>query len=130
MLAVEPNVLLRLLVDDPQAHGRCDRARARVKDGERVYVPFVAVIEAIWVLRKSYRFSKKEILTVFEQLLANERYQIANGKVFGDALTSYSSVNVDFADCAIHAEAQQEGVGLLTFERKLERLSGVGILRA
>lgn len=117
-------------MDDPEARGQCDRARARVKDEERVYVPFVAVIEAIWVLRKSYRFSKKEILAVFERLLANERYQIANSKVFGDALTSYLSVNVDFADCAIHAQAQQEGVGLLTFDRKLERLSGVEVLRA
>lgn len=33
-------------------------------------------------------------------------------------------------DCAIHAEAQQEGVGLLTFDRKLKRLSGVEVLRA
>ena len=130
MLAVDTNVLLRLLVDDPDASGQCDRARARVKDEERVYVPFVAVIEAIWVLRTSYRFSKKEILTVFQQLLENERYQIANGKVFGDALITYLSANVDFADCAIHAEAQREGVGLLTFDRKLERLSGVEVLRA
>jgi len=129
VLAVDTNVLLRLLVDDPKAQGQCERARARVKDEERVYVPFVAVIEAIWVLRQSYRFSKKEILAVFEQLLENDRYQIANGKVFGDALIAYLSVNVDFADCAIHAEAQQEGVGLLTFDRKLSRLSGVEVLR-
>lgn len=130
MLAVDTNVLLRLLVDDPDAPGQCDRARTRVKDEERVYVPFVAVIEAIWVLRKSYRFSKKKILEVFKQLLENEHYRIANGKVLGDALTSYLSVNVDFADCAIHAEAQQEGIGLLTFDRKLGRLSGVEVLRA
>lgn len=128
MLAVDTNVLLRLLVDDPDAVEQCERARARVKREEQVFVPFVAVIEAIWVLRASYRFSKKEILKVFEQLLENERYQIGNGKVFGDALTSYLSVNVDFADCAIHAEARREGAGLLTFDRKLERLNGVEVL--
>lgn len=93
-------------------------------------MPFVAVIETIWVLGATYGFSKKEILRVFEQLLENERYDIANGKVFGDALRSYLSANVDFADCAIHAEAQREGASLLTFDRKLERLSGVEVLRA
>lgn len=130
MLAVDTNVLLRLLVDDPDAQGQCERARARVKSEERIYVPFVAVVEVIWVLRASYRFSKKEILKVFERLLENERYQIANGKLFGDALTTFLSANVDFADCAIHAEAQREGADLLTFDRKLERLGGVELLRA
>lgn len=130
MLAVDTNVLLRLLVDDPDARAQCERARARVKEEERVFVPFVAVIETIWVLTAKYGFTRKEILKVFAQLLENERYQIANGKVFGDALTSFLSVSVDFADCAIHAEAQNEGAGLLTFDRKLERLSGVEVLRA
>ena len=130
MLAVDTNVLIRLLVDDAGARGQCARARARVQDEERLYVPFVAVIEAIWVLRTSYRFSKKEILKVFEKLLENERYEIANGKVFGDALRTFLSVNVDFADCAIHAEAQREGVELLTFDRKLKRIGSVEVLRS
>ena len=130
MLAVDTNVLLRLLVDDPEAPGQCSRARARVKDEDSVFVPFIALVETIWVLRESYGFSKTQILEVFRKLLDNERYEIANGKVFGDALTSFLSVNVDFADCAIHAEARRADAGLLTFDRKLRRLDRVEVLRA
>lgn len=130
MLAVDTNVLLRVLVDDPGARAQCDRARARVKAEERVFVPFVAVIETIWVLSATYGFSRKEILGVFERLLENERYEIANARVFADALKAYMNANVDFADCAIHAEAQRAGASLLTFDRKLARLSGVEVLRA
>ena len=72
-----------------------------------MFVPFIALVETIWVLRESYGFTKTQMLEVFRKLLENERYEIANGKVFGDALTNFLSVNVDFADCAIHAEARR-----------------------
>jgi predicted nucleic-acid-binding protein len=129
VVAVDTNVLLRLLVDDPQAPEQCAMARKRVGNEERVFVPFIALVETIWVLRDSYAFSKKQILEVFTRLLENERYEIANGRVFADALTSFLGANVDFADCAIHAEARRAGTGLLTFDRKLRRLKGVEVLR-
>ena len=130
MLAVDTNVLLRLLVDDPDAPAQCARARARVRDEQRVFVPFIALVETIWVLRESYGFSKAQILEVFRKLLENELYEVANGKVFGDALTTFLGVNVDFADCAIHAEARRADADLLTFDRKLQRLDNVEVLRA
>ena len=130
MLAVDTNVLLRLLVDDPDAPGQCATARERVKGEERLFVPFVALVETVWVLRESYGFTKAQIIGVFARLLENHRYQIANGKVFADALTSFLGADVDFADCAIHAEARRAEAGLLTFDRKLQRLEGVEVLRA
>ena len=130
MLAVDTNVLLRLLVDDPLAPEQCARARARVRDEETVFVPSIALVETVWVLRDSYGFSKAQILGVFTRLLENGRYEIANGKMFADALKSFLGVNVDFADCAIHAEARRANAGLVTFDRKLGRLDGVEVLRA
>ena len=129
MLAVDTNVLLRILVDDPDAREQCARARERAKREEQLLVPFIAFVEAIWVLREAFGYSRQSIIEVFERLLANERYHIANREILGDALKSYREVNVGFSDCAIHAEAQREGAGLLTFDRKLERLSGVEVLR-
>jgi len=130
VLAVDTNVLIRLLVDDPGAQAQCDRARSRVRTEKCLYVPLVSVIEAIWVLRDSYRFSKQEKLRVFEKLLENEQYRIQDEELIGDALNTYKSANVDFADCVIHAGARREGIGLLTFDLKLARLAGVEILRA
>jgi predicted nucleic-acid-binding protein len=128
VLAVDTNVLVRLLVDDPDAPGQCAGARERVGREERVLVPYVALIETLWVLRESYGFSKAQVLEVFAKLLGNPRYRIANAEVIADALASFRRANVDFADCAIHAEARREAAALLTFDRKLRRLEGVEVI--
>lgn len=130
MVAVDTNVLLRLLIDDPAALEQCDVARARVRAEDRIFVPFVAVVEAVWVLRASFGYSKQQILAAFGRMLEKESYRIAREDVFRDALHAFAGTNVEFGDCLIHAEAQREGAKLLTFDKKLRRLSGVEVLRA
>lgn len=55
MIAVDTNVLVRFLVDSADEPSQSERARALVKatvDAEQeVYVPLVALVETVWVLR-------------------------------------------------------------------------------
>ncbi len=130
MVAVDTNVLLRLLVDDPDSPGQCEAARARLREEDRIFVPFVTVVEAVWVLRASFGYSKQQILAVFGRMLEKQTYRIAREEIFRDALQAFAGSNIEFGDCVIHAEARREDAELLTFDRKLKRLSGVEVLRA
>jgi predicted nucleic-acid-binding protein len=129
VVAVDTNVLLRLLIDDPAALKQCEVARARVGAEDGIFVPFVAVVEAVWVLRASFGCSKQQILAAFGRMLEKESYRIAREDIFRNALHAFAGTNVDFGDCLIHAEARREGAELLTFDRKLKRLGGVEVLR-
>ena len=125
MLAVDTNVLVRVLVDDPGAPAQVAVARKAVTAASRVFIPDVVLVETVWALKQPYGFSKDEILGCFVRLLENERFVWDNWEAVSDALAIFVSYNVDFADCLILAKAKRAGAELLTFDRKLGRVKGV-----
>lgn len=129
MLAVDTNVLVRLLVDDPREAEEVAVARKAVQGAERVLIPDVVLVETIWVLKgKKYGFKKQQILECFAQLLENERYAWNNWDEVSQALGIYLSYEVDFADCLILVKAQRSDALLLTFDRDLGAIQGARLL--
>jgi len=129
LVAVDTNVLLRVLVDDPGNAGQCAAARRRVRQAERVYVSEVVLAETVWVLVMSYQFDKQEVLETFARLLENERFVFRSTKVVMDALGLYVDYPVDFADCLILSDGRTHGAPLLSFDQKLAKLEGVTLVR-
>jgi predicted nucleic-acid-binding protein len=125
VLAVDTNVLVRILVDEPGASTETAAARKALAAEARVFIPDVALVEAIWVLRASYEFSKEELLGAFVRLLENDSFVWGDWQAVSAALAYYTSYNVDFADCLILAKAEIAGATLATFDRKLARIKGV-----
>ncbi len=129
MLAVDTNVLIRLLVDDPREAEEVAVARKAVQGAERVLIPDVVLVETIWVLKgKKYGFKKQQILECFAQLLENERYAWSNWDEVSQALGIYLSYDVDFADCLILVKAERADALLLTFDRDLGAIQGARLL--
>lgn len=128
MVAVDTNVLLRVLVDDPGNATQCAAARRAVARAERVHVSEVVLAETVWVLVSRYRFEKKQILETFGKLLENERFVFRNSKVVQDALGFFVNSPVDFAGCLMLADGQAQGARLLSFDRKLAKLDGVTLV--
>ena len=129
MLAVDTNVLVRLLVDDPREVEEVALARDAVQGAERVLIADLVLVETIWVLRgKKYRFGKTQILDCFNRLLENERYVWNNWDEVSAALGMYVSYDVDFADCMILVKAARAGAELVTLDRDLGAIDGVRLL--
>lgn len=122
MLALDTNVLVRVLVGDDAAQH--DAAMARLKKmrkrGEAALVGPVVLAEAGWVLSSVYGFSRAQIVTALRGALATPPFVVLQRDVVIAALARYEKGPADFADYLILEQARVEGCSaLLTFDRRL-----------
>jgi predicted nucleic-acid-binding protein len=128
VLAVDTNVLVRILVDDPSAPRQCSAARQLASDCGCVYVSQIVQVETVWVLESTYRFSRSAVANALTSLAGNEAYVLQRHKIFLDALHAMNSGAAEFSDCLILAEARAEKSELATFDKKLAKLSGAKLV--
>lgn len=124
MIAVDTNVLVRVLVDDPDEKRQVAAARARVRRAGQVYVPQIVQVETVWVLETAYGLDKPTVVGVLDQLLRNEAYVLQNEAAFEKALAAFRVGKADFADYLILAESEAAGHPLLTFDSRLQKSPG------
>lgn len=128
MIAVDTNVLLRVLVDDQDAPDQCAAARSLLADVRKVRVSSIVFMETIWVLHKAYKTPRREVARVARELLEHPRYQVDNREHLATALALYATTNVDFADAEALSDARQAQCVLHTFDRKLAKLDGAALV--
>lgn len=124
MLAIDTNVLLRVLVDDPSAPEQNRLARNLLVETDSVWVSLIVLVETVWVLESAYSFEASAILSVLEALVAHPGITVEAYGHVDRALSLYSDGHTDFADCLILAGALERRLTLHTFDRKLARLHG------
>jgi Predicted nucleic-acid-binding protein, contains PIN domain len=130
MIAVDTNVLVRVLVDDPGQAAQVKLARDRVKRAGKVYVPQIVQVETVWVLETAYGMAKPDIVDILDHLLQNSAYMLQNDKSFQQALIAYRDGPADFADYLVLAESRMANATLITFDKILGRGPDVSLLKA
>lgn len=128
MLAVDTNVLVRLLVDDPGALEQCEAARKVAAAASTIYVPQVVQIETVWVLERAYDVPKPTIVGTLAQLAKNSAFVLQRAEIFQTALDDFRVGGADFSDYIVLAESRSAQVELATFDRKLGRHQGTVIV--
>lgn len=114
MIAVDTNIVVRLLVnDDP---GQARRA-ARLFTGNTVFVPKSVILETEWVLRGAYRLERAEVNAALRKFLALERLTIEDEEVVLEALESHTA-GLDFAD-ALHLSSCSRSEKFYTYDVRL-----------
>ena len=127
MIAVDTNVLIRLLVgDDPK---QLAQAEAILRDAREKDIPcFISdpvLCEIEWVLESCYGASRADILTALRDLLASEGFVFENRQGLQQAIELYQTGKADFSDYLIGAKGQAKGAAATyTFDRKLRRTEG------
>jgi predicted nucleic-acid-binding protein len=129
VIAVDTNVLLRALVDDPADPAQCAAACTLVARAGHVRVASIVFVETLWVLHKRYRAARDEVARVARELLDHPRYQIEASDELSQALEIFSTNSIDFADAIALADARRAGVGLHTFDRRLGKLPDATIVQ-
>lgn len=124
MIAVDTNVLIRLLVDEPSQPQQVVLARQLALEAGRVHVALIVLVEAVWVLESCYQVSKAELVDVLKHLLSNDAFELEAVDRCSAALALFTDGGAGFADCLILAEAQARGQVLHTFDKRLARMSG------
>ena len=128
MLAVDTNVLVRVLVDDPIAPDQCRAARGVVSEAGEVFISQVVQVETVWVLGKAYGLKKTALQTTLGAVAKHPAFHLQRQEVFQAALRHYLAGAADFADCMILAESTGAGHELATFDRKLGKLPGTRLI--
>lgn len=128
MIAIDTNVLLRLVVDDPNEKQQSQLARDLLNQHGQVWVSSIVLIETVWVLQSRYKLTKEHLIVVIEKIIQHPRIHLDNAASVDNALTLYSACNAGFADCTILNEAKKKQLVLHTFDHKLSRLHGAELI--
>ena len=116
MIALDTNVVLRLLVRDDPA--QTAEAAALVRDND-LLVTTTVLLEAEWVLRSRYGTSRRLILAGLRRLVDLDRLTVDQPAAAHAALDLFEG-GMDFAD-ALHLAQGSAATEFATFDRKLAR---------
>ena len=114
MVAVDTNVLVRLLVADHAAQAA--RAATVFRSG-RVFIAKSVLLETEWVLRYSYRLGAGAIVRALRSVLGLESVTVEDPTTIADALRMLEQ-GLDFAD-ALHLASSAQADRFATFDAKL-----------
>ncbi|MDP1615221.1 MAG: type II toxin-antitoxin system VapC family toxin [Methylococcales bacterium] len=128
MIAIDTNVLVRIIVEDTGQIEQTKIARELAKTAQKVYITQIVQVECAWVLAKVYKIGKTELLKVLEHLQVNPDYVLQHDESFQTALALFRQSQADFADCLILAESQCAKTTLYTFDKRLGKHSDTILL--
>ena len=112
MVAVDTNVLVRLLTEDDQAQYRKSLA---LFEKENIFIPDTVILETEWVLRYAYDFGPESIASGLKKLFGLANVQLSEPVLIAQALEWHEG-GLDFADALHLAKSQQLGK-LYTFDK-------------
>ncbi len=127
MLAIDTNLLVRLIARDDEAQVRL--AEDAVAGG--AWISHLVLVECVWVLESVFDMSHEAIGTCVEMLLNHTSISVQESEVVLTALGQFRTHRgVDFSDCMLLEIARKAGHRpLATFDRQLGKLDGVQLLK-
>ena len=128
MIAIDTNILVRLLINDETAQAQVDLAKGLLKQAKQVYISQIVQIEMVWVLETAYQFDKPAVLTALKHLKKSPFFVLQNQNEFDNALATFEKHNADFSDYLIAANCLENEHQLFTFDKKLSKLQTVTLL--
>lgn len=112
MISIDTNVVIRVVVmDDPD---QVESAR-QLMSRNVCFVSRGVVQEIVWVLTRTYKLPKIDVLVVLNGLRESEQIVLEDEVIIDQAISWYHQ-GFDFAD-ALHLASSKDCVGLATFDQ-------------
>ena len=130
MIALDTNVLVRYLAQDDYAQFQvaADLIDGCTSDAPG-YVCREVMIELVWVLERSYKYSREEIAEALLGIVTASQLSVEHAQDIASVVNLYREEGYDFANLMIRQAAQRaENRILQTFDQKLAKLDGVELL--
>lgn len=118
MIAVDTNILVRLLTRDHEAEYA---ASYQLFATEEIFIPDTVILETEWVLRFAYDLKPSEICDAFRQLFGLANVTISSDQRIAQVI-SWHELGLDFAD-AFHLVMSQGCDELKTFDKNFIKKS-------
>ncbi|NUQ10956.1 MAG: PIN domain-containing protein [Gemmatimonadaceae bacterium] len=131
MIALDTNLLVRLIVQDDEAQARAVERlfiKAR-RDQTPLFVSDVVLCELAWVLVRRLKINRADIADALDHILRTELVVVADAAAASRAVAAYRNGRGDFADYLIREHALLAEAGdVVTFDRTLKGESGFRVL--
>ena len=130
MIAVDTNVLLRLVVVDHAKQNKTAAAFfAQRSAADPAYISEMTLAEFVWVLRSAYKFDRDSLVSVLTHLLATEDLLFAKADEIRMALSN--DAKGDLADWLVAQFAKSAGCEkTVTFDKHAARtVDGMELLK-
>jgi len=122
MKGLDTNVLVRYLVRDDrkQAEKTSAYIQKAVVSGKRCYINHVVLCELVWVLESAYKYSKKEIADVLDQILVTKQFEIDSKDLVSQSVHDYRNGRGDLSDYLLGRVNRSKGCdATVTFDLAL-----------
>lgn len=120
-IGIDTNIVIRWLVEESGAEIQSERA-SQVMGQNGLHLSLVALAETVWVLNRTYAFTRVQVARVVEALLAMDNVNTGPKAVIQAALIGFETHGGDFNDHLIAAIDQDAGCDYtLTFDKKAAR---------
>lgn len=116
MLAVDSNVVVRLLVNDDARQGAAAR---RVFESDEIWISVTVLLETAWVLESVYELGAAEAVKVLRGLLGLPNVRVEDAGAVAKAM-ELAGHGLELAD-ALHLVRAPDGAEFVTFDRALAR---------
>ena len=123
MTGLDTNLLVRyILQDEPRQAATATREIEAAADrGEAILLQPVVLAELVWVLERSYGFTRAAIVPALERVLRGAQFEIADRTTVWQAFEDYRRGLGGFADCYIGRANQAAGADTThTFDKGLK----------
>lgn len=131
MIALDTNVLVRLVLHDDESQARTAErlvVRAR-REQTSLFVADIVLCELVWVLTRRTRLARADVAAAIDQLLRTELVVVADAAIVDGALGAYRTGRGDFADYLLREQALAEGAEeVVTFDQALKGEDGFRLI--
>ncbi len=131
MIGIDTNVLVRFLAGDDA--GQADALRRFFSErnpADPAFVSKVVLLEALWVLRRRFGYSRSAVLDALRQVLATAEFKFEHGEQLEEILAAGDPSSSDIADHLIAWSANANGCSrTVTFDKRAaSRVPGMELL--
>lgn len=130
MIALDTNILVRYITQDiPEQAGIAESLLDQLTPSRPGFVSREVALEIVWVLERSYKFSRTQIVEVLTTMIGAENLVVEFDEDIARATIIYEQSGTDFSDLAILMASKRVGCEMLfTFDRRFARMDGVTLL--
>ena len=100
MIGLDTNVLVRYFAQDDvvQAAAANRLIEEVLSVANRGFISSIVLCELVWVLKKPYHLTKERLLTVINQILVTDVFEVEHRNCALYAANDYATGNADFSD--------------------------------
>lgn len=113
MIAVEPNIVVRLLTQDNLVQYQ---KTLELFENPKIFITNTVILETEWVLRFACQFKRNQICSALRKLLGLSNVYLTNPMLVHQALLWHEN-GLDFAD-TLHLAQSQDCEQFYTFDEK------------